>query len=243
MDSEALQVSRPTLSPTLSQKRHTNLNTSAKSTSVTKNTSSTFIPREPVKGAVKAVEGLDIQKTNLKNMSFGSHTNHMDLKPYQYSVAAPPKQNVTLTAQSHKSQTSDQVYADIQSTVQYKNTGDSAGKVTGTAKVIKVPVFNGPSHLSYSTYETMSKVQEESKNKLNKEIDSTIAETKAVKAESVDCVIEVPLVCEREVEGQQARPHPESGQGKQQKEVDRLKEELSVQIKVSGAFITHPRVF
>ena len=152
-----------------SNSRHRNLNASPSSTSFSKVSGAVYIPREPVKGAVKAVTQTPAASTKLRissskvgttsdklNSTFPGHTtnyrkeNRLKTKPglsedrISFDNPIKPQMTVTEAVGSKPSVT-----------------GVATNTKKELIKSIQVPFYNAPGHLSAKTYQTMEKYQKD----------------------------------------------------------------------------------
>ena len=156
-----------------SSSRHRNLNASPSSTSFSKVSGAVYIPREPVKGAVKAVTQNPTASATLRISPSKVGTTPEKLNSKFLSQTTNYREQSLLKTKPGLSEDRISFTNPIKPQMTVAEAVGSKPSVTGVAtntrkelvKSIQVPFYNVPGHLSAKTYQTMDKYQKEKLDK------------------------------------------------------------------------------
>ena len=156
-----------------SSNRHRNLNASPSSTSFSKVSGAVYIPREPVKGAVKAVTQNPAASATLRISPNKVGTTSDKLNSKFLSQTTSYHEQSLLKTKPGLSEDRISFANPIKPQMTVVEAVGSKPSVTGVAtntrkelvKSIQVPFYNAPGHLSAKTYQTMEKYQKEKLDK------------------------------------------------------------------------------
>ena len=234
MDSEALSSAQPSPLSSQPMKRHTNLNSTDKSTLITRHTSPNFIPHEPVRGAVSPV--VSTNNTGTSSAPYCPPT----FQEYLKSKAALNK-NPGATITEPKFLTSHRIAQSGPQSTQLQVKRSTSHTATTNKKKI-APTLSHVSHVSNSMLKHVyGHNQAESSGTIGRQInEGNVSSSEKFKLVEFDVnqdnySIPGPPDGERQIEGQQSRLS--LGTEKMQLELKKTKDELEVQLKVGRNII------